>query len=81
MQEAQHQLGAAVAQPHDQLAARAAFDAALGDDAFDLRDRAVAQRGDRAEAGFVLVAHRQVQGQVDVAAQAKLFHGARRPRR
>ena len=84
MEKAQHQVVAAVVlQLDDELAARPELDPRVGDDAFDLADLAVAQRGDRHDPRLVLVAQRQVQREVDVAHQAELFErlvGRRTPR-
>ena len=73
VQEAQQQLAAVVGQPHQQLATRAQLDPGVQHLALDLRRLALAHRRDRGQPGFVLVAQRQVQGQVDVAAQAEFF--------
>ena len=73
VQEAQHQVGVVVAQPHDQLAPRAKLHLAVADHAFDLGHVTVAQRRNGRDAGLVLIAQRQVQRQVDVAQQAEFF--------
>ena len=75
VQKTQQQVVAVVLDAHQQLAAAAQLDAAFADDAFDLHRLAVGRIGDGADAGLVLVAQRQVQRQVDVAAKPKLFHG------
>jgi hypothetical protein len=72
--EAQQQLAGFVGDRHEQLAPRFQADFVLGDDALDLRHMAAAQAGlaDRHDLRLVLVAHRQVQDEVHVAAQAEL---------
>jgi len=72
--EAQEQLAAVVLHAHQQLPAPAQLDAALGDDALTLHGVALARLADRRDAGLVLVAVRQVQGQVDVAHKAHFLH-------
>lgn len=73
VQEAQHQLAAVlVAQSHQQLAARAIGDLVVVDRALGLRELAGQQFAHRREGGLVLVAHRQVQNQVDRAREAEL---------
>ncbi|KGS71199.1 hypothetical protein X979_6010 [Burkholderia pseudomallei MSHR7527] len=84
VQEAQHELGAVVvAQLHEQLTARPVRDLVVEHDAFRLRGLARQQFAHRRERRLVLVAHRQMQDEVDVARQAELrefvggFHGLR----
>ncbi len=73
VQEAQHQLAAVlVAQAHQQLAARAIGDLVVVDHALGLRELAGQQFAHRRKGGLVLVAHRQVQDQVDRTREAEL---------
>ena len=76
VEEAQHQLAAAVLQRHEQLAARALLDAASDHHAFNLHRLGLARLRDRHHARLVFIAQRQVQGEVDVAQQAELFKGS-----
>jgi hypothetical protein len=75
VEEAQRAGVAAVVQRHQQLAARAKTDLAVRDRALDLRQLPVARVAQLHDAGFVLVAQRQVQRQVDVARQPELVQG------
>ncbi|MDT4832385.1 hypothetical protein FQZ97_659410 [compost metagenome] len=76
VQEAQRQLAGLIDDLDHQLAARAERDFVGDDLAFHLRrlaePRAADRVGDRRQRGLVLVAHGQVQHQVDRAAQAEL---------
>jgi hypothetical protein len=85
VQEAQHQdvaaaLGVRVAQPHDELAARALLDAVVEHHAFHLHRVAVARLRHGHQPRLVLVAQRQVQREVDVAHQTQPRQRARRGR-
>ena len=71
--EAQHQLAAFVFDVRHQLAARPELHLAVGDLAFHQYRLAVRRLQYRVEVGFVLVAQRQVQHQVETAGQAQLF--------
>ena len=79
MQEPQHQIAGAVVQAHEQLAAGARLHLAISHHAFNLRRDGVVERADGHQARLVFITHRQVQGEVDRAYQAELFHGALRP--
>ncbi|MDR9327175.1 hypothetical protein FEP06_04422 [Burkholderia multivorans] len=73
IQETQHELLAVVvADLHDELAARAIRDLVVDHDAFGLRDAARQQIADRRERRFVLVAHRQMQDEIDRAREPEL---------
>ncbi|MDR8835128.1 hypothetical protein FEQ02_06218 [Burkholderia pseudomultivorans] len=73
IQEAQHELLAVVVLDlHDELAARPVGDFVVEHDAFGLRDAAGQQFADRRERGFVLIAHRQMQHEIDRAREAEL---------
>ncbi len=73
IEEAQHELLAVVVLDlHDELAARAIRDLVVEHDALGLRDAARQQLADRRERGFVLVAHRQMQHEIDRAREAEL---------
>ncbi|MGF6792012.1 hypothetical protein OKW27_006349 [Paraburkholderia sp. 35.1] len=72
IQKAQHEFVAVgVAQLHEQLPARAIGDLIVEHHAFGLRDAAGQQVTDRRQRGFVFVAHRQMQHEVDVACEAE----------
>ena len=75
IQEAQHAGVAAVIDRDQQLTPRADGYFAVHDLAFKLHHFAVARISQAHDAGFVLVAQRQVQGQVDVAVKPELAHG------
>jgi len=85
IQEPQRQLAAFIGDLHDELAARTEGDLVGNDLALDLRGltetRAADRLGDRHQRGLVLVAHRQVQHQVDAAPQAHLGQPRDRGRR
>ena len=70
---------AGIADAHQQLAPRAGFDVGLHHRALHLHGLTVGGIGDGADAGLVLIAQRQVQRQVDVAAQAQFVHRPLRP--
>src|SRR6185312_1502274 len=74
-EEAQQAGVGAVIDRHQQLAARAKGNLAGGHCGFDLQRVALACVGQPHDAGFVLVAQRQVQRQVDVAPQTQLEQG------
>ncbi|MCY1504711.1 hypothetical protein D9M68_388920 [compost metagenome] len=76
VEEAQLAGVAAVVDGGDELAARSEHHLALGDHALDLRHVAVARVGQAHDARFVLVAHRQVEREVDVAHEAELAQRA-----
>ena len=80
VQKAQQDLARAVVELDDELAAPAHLHAVLADHALDLHRLAVTRLAQRRQTGFVLVAQRQVQGQVDVAHQAQPRHGELRRR-
>lgn len=71
--EAQHQLAGLVLDLRHQLAARAELHLALRHLAFHQHGLAIRRLGNRVEVGFVLVAQRQVQHQVEAAADAQLL--------
>ena len=71
--EAQQQLAAFVLELDQQLPAPAQVDMAFAHQALALHRLPFMGLGDRRDAGFVFVAQRQVQGEIDVAQQAKLF--------
>ncbi len=83
VQEAQRQFAAVVAHGDAQLPASPVDDVGRDDLGLDLRFAARHQLGDRRDAGFVLVAQRQVQHEVPVARQpgAREFRGDRVARR
>ena len=60
---------------HQQLAAPVQRDLAVGDRGLYLHRLALACIGQAGDAGFVLVAQRQMQGQIDVAAQSEFEQG------
>ena len=65
----------AVVHGHDELAARPVAHFLVGDRGFNLDRGAIAHVDELDDAGFILVAQRQVQSQVDVPAQSQLFEG------
>ena len=71
VEKAQQQAVAVVGDAHQQLAPAAQVDLAILHDALDLHRLAVGAVGNRRDPGFVLVAQRQVQRQIDVAPQAQ----------
>ena len=75
VQKAQQQGARAIVDLHDELAALADVHPRLDDVPLHLRCDAVTQLGHGVQAGLVLVTQGQVQGQVDVAAQAQLEQG------
>ena len=76
VEEAQLAGVAAVVHRHDQLAARAEHDLAVAHHGLDLGHVAVARVGQPHDARLVLVAHRQVEREIDVAQQAELAQRA-----
>ena len=73
IQKAQHAATRAVIDRHQQLTPRADENFAVRDLAFKLHDFPFTRPGQRREAGFVLVAQRQVQRQINRAMQAEFF--------
>ena len=71
-EETQRANVAAVVDRHDQLAPWPKAHFALGDHRFDLYGVTLARLAELADVGFVLVAQRQVQRQVDIAHQPEL---------
>ena len=62
----------AIINRHQQLSARAVGHIGFGDNALDLHRVALPRIAQLGEAGFVLVAQRQVQGEVNIAVQPQL---------
>ena len=73
IEKAQHAAVAAVVHLHAQLPARLESDFAMRHLSFDLHHIAVTRIGQPGDAGFVLVAQRQVQRQIDRARQSQLI--------
>ena len=63
---------AAVVNRHTQLSARAKCNFAVGHHALDLHQVTIARVPQHDDAGFVLVTQRQMQGQINIAAQTEL---------
>ena len=80
IQEAQHAGIAAIIDRDQQLAPRPDRNFAVHHLAFELHHLAVTRIGQAHDAGFVLVAQGQVQGQVDVAPESQLVEGFLRRR-
>ena len=74
-EKAQHAGVRPIVHRDQQLAAATELNFTLGHHAFDLHRVALARIAQAGDAGFILIPQRQMQGQVDVAAQAQLVHG------
>jgi hypothetical protein len=79
-EKTQHGGVTAIVHRHQQLAARPKSHLGMGHRGLDLHGVALARVAQFDDAGFVLVAQRQVQGQIDVAHQAHLAQGLLRHR-